>query len=82
MTTTFFADLPPFTSFRGVADAERYRAVPATWWVVVTDIVESTAAIAGGRYRDVNTVGAMGIAALQAADRIAAPPRRGGRRRR
>ena len=67
MASTFFHDLMPFSTFTGVTDDRYFQPVPKNWWVIVTDVVGSTKAIEAGRYRDVNTVGAMGIAAIQAA---------------
>lgn len=67
MASTFFRDLRSFTAFDHVTDDSYFRSAPESWWVIVTDVVGSTAAIETGRYRDVNTVGAMGIAAIQAA---------------
>src|SRR5690606_31797853 len=49
-------------------DPAVYRPVPDDWWLMVADIVRSTDAIAAGRYKDVNMVGAAVIAALLAVD--------------
>ncbi|WP_246102123.1 DUF3095 domain-containing protein [Methylobacterium terricola] len=60
-----YADLTPATDFLSILDDAAYRAVPEEWWVAVTDVVDSTGAIAAGRYRAVNFVGAAVIAALR-----------------
>ncbi|MGF3022740.1 DUF3095 domain-containing protein [Methylobacterium aquaticum] len=60
-----YADLPTATDFLSILDDAQYRAVPEDWWVAVTDVVDSTGAIAAGRYRAVNFVGAAVIAALR-----------------
>ncbi|MBY0298008.1 MAG: DUF3095 domain-containing protein [Methylobacterium sp.] len=60
-----YADLVPVTDFARVLDDGAYRAVPDGWWLAVTDIVESTAAIAAGRYKAVNYAGAAAIAAVR-----------------
>ncbi|WP_157064205.1 DUF3095 domain-containing protein, partial [Methylobacterium tarhaniae] len=60
-----YADLTPATDFLSILDDALYRAVPEGWWVAVTDVVDSTGAIAAGRYRAVNFVGAAVIAALR-----------------
>ncbi|MGX7708396.1 DUF3095 domain-containing protein [Methylobacterium sp. Gmos1] len=60
-----YADLTPATDFLSILDDAHYRAVPEGWWVAVTDVVDSTGAIAAGRYRAVNFVGAAVIAALR-----------------
>lgn len=59
----FYAGLPPFASFGEVVDGAHYRALPADWWVGVTDVVGSTAAIAAGRYKAVNMAGAAAVSA-------------------
>ncbi|MBK3407407.1 DUF3095 family protein, partial [Methylobacterium ajmalii] len=60
-----YADLTPATDFLSVLDDAQYRPVPDGWWVAVTDVVDSTGAIAAGRYRAVNFAGAAVIAALR-----------------
>ncbi|SFU43646.1 Protein of unknown function [Methylobacterium sp. 174MFSha1.1] len=60
-----YADLIPATDFLSILDDAHYRPVPEGWWVAVTDVVDSTGAIAAGRYRAVNFVGAAVIAALR-----------------
>ncbi|WP_407518789.1 DUF3095 family protein, partial [Methylobacterium oryzisoli] len=60
-----YGDLVPVTDFARVLDDDAYRAVPDAWWLAVTDIVESTAAIAAGRYKAVNYAGAAAIAAVR-----------------
>jgi Protein of unknown function (DUF3095) len=61
----FFAGLPLLQSARDTFDAARYAAAPDDWALVVTDIVDSTVAIADGRHKTVNFVAAMAIAALK-----------------
>jgi hypothetical protein len=61
---TFYAELKPFDTFRSIADVNSYRSLPADWIVGVTDVVQSTAAIAVGGYKAVNIVGAAVIAAV------------------
>lgn len=60
-----YRNLPTVSDFRACADLSNYRAVPADWWVLITDVRGSTKAIEAGRYREVNQVGAMGVAALK-----------------
>ncbi len=60
-----YADLTPATDFLSILEDAHYCAVPDGWWVAVTDVVDSTGAIAAGRYRAVNFVGAAVIAALR-----------------
>ena len=66
----FFSRLAPLPDFRAIANPQGFVPVPGGWSVAVTDVVNSTDAIARGRYKDVNAVGAMGIVALL----NAAPP--------
>ena len=61
---SFYAQLPAFTEFSGVADTGGYAPVPDDWIVCIADILQSTAAIAAGRYKDVNMVGVAVISAL------------------
>ncbi|WP_421981736.1 DUF3095 family protein [Roseibium sp.] len=60
----FYRELPSFSDFSNVADLEDYRAVPDDWYVLTADIVSSGKAVAEGRYKDVNMVGAAVIAAV------------------
>lgn len=67
MTATddgFYERLSPFTRFEGVLGPQNYHPVPDDWWVGVADIVDSTGAIAAGRYKAVNFAGAAVIAAV------------------
>lgn len=60
----FFETLPIFAAFEGVADAANYRALPEDWGLATADIVDSTGAIAAGRYKSVNMAGASVISAI------------------
>ena len=61
----FFANLPLLASSGEAFDLARYRSAPGDWLLAVTDIVDSTGAIAKGRHKTVNFAAAMGIAALR-----------------
>ena len=61
----FFAGLPLLSDSRDAFDVAQYRKAPDDWEMAVTDIVDSTAAIAKGRHKTVNFVAAMCIAALR-----------------
>ncbi len=69
----FYTDLPPFEEFDRVADPEAFVPVPDDWYVVLADIRGSTQAIAEGRYKDVNMLGAACITAACNAASDAAP---------
>lgn len=63
--TDCYLSLPSFCDFRQICDSRHYRTVPGDWSVIVTDVAGSTQLVEAGRYRDVNTVGAMPIAAVR-----------------
>jgi len=60
----FFAEIDRFDDFAGIAEPGNYRTAPDDWHVVIADIVDSTSAIAAGRYKDVNMIGAACINAV------------------
>jgi hypothetical protein len=60
----FYAELAPFKTFSDVVDPELYRQLPHDWSIGLADVVHSTEAIAEGRYKTVNTVGAAVLAAV------------------
>jgi hypothetical protein len=60
----FYRDLTPLSNFADVAEASNYAPAPNSWWVMISDVVDSTKAIEKGRYKEVNIVGALGIIAL------------------
>jgi hypothetical protein len=60
----FYSDLPVFTRFGDLTDPGLYHPLPADWAIGLADVVNSTEAIAAGRYKTVNTVGAAVIAAV------------------
>ncbi len=61
----FYANLPLLEKAGDTFDTARYRAAPDDWALVVTDIVDSTIAIANGAHKTVNFVAAMAIGALK-----------------
>ncbi|MBA5776325.1 DUF3095 domain-containing protein [Stappia sp. F7233] len=64
LESRFYADLPVFSDFSGIGDDAAYRPLPESWSLLACDIVRSSDAIAAGRYKDVNMVGAAAIAAV------------------
>jgi len=60
----FYDRLPVFEGFANVMDPARYRPLPDDWLIGLTDVVDSTKAIAAGRYKSVNTAGASVISGL------------------
>ncbi len=63
-TENFYAELPILTEFIELADPTRYVIAPDDWYVLITDIVGSTAAITAGNYKEVNLLGASSIIAV------------------
>lgn len=57
----FTSKLNIITQFRDIADFSQYTPLPETWYVAVTDVVDSTNAIDEGRYQEVNILGASAI---------------------
>lgn len=66
MSFDFYNQLPIITDFTQMAELEFYRDLPNDWMIIVTDIKGSTKAIAAGKYKDVNTIGAATISCVQA----------------
>ena len=61
MNRNFYSELPPFRDFEAFTEASHYCRVPDDWYVCVTDVVNSTQAIAAGKYKQVNLIGAASI---------------------
>jgi hypothetical protein len=60
----FFRNLKPISDFSLITDSRLHVDIPESWFVVITDVVGSTDEVQGGRYKDVNMVGAACIAAV------------------
>jgi hypothetical protein len=63
-TEKYYAELPVVTDFNAVTLAESYAPLPDDWHVALCDVRNSTAAVAAGKYKNVNTVGAAAITAV------------------
>ena len=61
---TFYGGIPVFRGFERLMDPSLYSPLPDDWIIGVSDIVESTRAIAANRYKAVNMAGAAVIAAV------------------
>ena len=59
----FYDDLPRRAAFADLANPALYTPLPDDWLVGTSDIVGSTAAIASGKYKTVNMIGAAVISA-------------------
>ncbi|MGE0159563.1 MAG: DUF3095 family protein [Gemmatimonadales bacterium] len=62
---SFYGSIEPVDSFEKLALRASYAPLPADWAIVAADVRNSTAAIDGGRYKHVNTVGVSVIAAVR-----------------
>ncbi len=60
----FYVRLPVFDRFSQLTDPGIYTPLPDGWIIGLSDIVRSTSAIQGGRYKEVNTAAASVIAAV------------------
>lgn len=60
-SSQFYAGLPLMENFFEASDERKYHPLPPDWHVAVTDIVDSSSAIASGRYKTVNLLGASPI---------------------
>lgn len=63
-TEHFYRDLPLLPSFLEVTNPDNFAPVPEDWFIVITDICNSTKAIEAGRYREVNLIGACSISVI------------------
>ena len=61
----FYNSLNVIQSFSEVSKTQHYKDAPSNWWVLITDIKNSTKAIQQGQYKNVNQVGATVIAAVK-----------------
>lgn len=70
----FYEGLPRIDTFPALSDSKIYTPLPDDWVIGTSDIVRSTEAIAAGRYKTVNMVGAAVISAqINAAEGRAFP---------
>lgn len=60
----FYKDLPSFSKLSAIGELDGYEPVPDDWVVLAADIVRSGAAVAEGRYKQVNLIGAAVISAV------------------
>lgn len=64
MSESFYAALPVIADFEAITRAQSYAPLPADWHVALCDVRNSTAAVADGKYRNVNSIGAAAITAI------------------
>lgn len=63
-TKSWHEKLPVLDDFSQVTDPTRFVPIPDDWWIGISDVVDSTAAIQAGRYKAVNLAGAATISAV------------------
>src|SRR3984957_18043325 len=63
MADGFYETIPVLDNFADAVRGENFRPLPDGWVVGFADVVGSTKAVADGRYKAVNMVGAGAIAA-------------------
>jgi hypothetical protein len=63
-SSDFYSRLSSFSSFPEFTLDRHFARAPDDWFVVITDVKGSTAAIEAGRYREVNTIGAASISVV------------------
>ena len=61
----FYASLAPIVSLADLTDPAHFHCAPRDWVVFITDVRGSTAAVAAGRYKEVNTIGVASILSAQ-----------------
>jgi len=59
MSSNFYESIPIFDEFAEAVRRENYCPLPDDWVVGFSDVVGSTQAVAQGRYKAVNVVGAV-----------------------
>lgn len=60
----FYQSLPKIHQFELALDAKQFHELPEDWVVVISDVFNSTQAIAQGQYRAINAVGGFTVAAM------------------
>lgn len=63
-SSNFYKNLPVLDHFFKVSDPENYHSLPDDWYIVITDIVNSTRAIGENRYKTVNILGVSSIVGM------------------
>ncbi|MDX2100525.1 MAG: DUF3095 family protein [Leptolyngbyaceae cyanobacterium bins.59] len=68
-STYFYNRLPHFRHFEKFTNFHSYHPLPEDWYVVMTDVVNSTQAIEAGQYKEVNIVAVLALTAIKNIDR-------------
>jgi len=70
----FYKNLKKMKSIKDIAKDSLYSQIPDDWFIVATDITDSTKAINQGKYKEVNMVGALTIVSILNIDKKADLP--------
>jgi DUF3095 family protein len=54
-----YDDIPFIPDFSSIFNYDYYYKPPPDWYIIITDIINSTTAILDGKYKDVNTAGSL-----------------------
>lgn len=63
-TSRFYENLQAYSDFSEFTNPQRYQPLPDDWYVVITDVKDSTKAIEKGAYKQVNAMGVASIVAI------------------
>ncbi|MBU3013811.1 DUF3095 domain-containing protein [Poseidonibacter lekithochrous] len=64
MNENFYLNLKVMDNLYSITNNEFYEDAPKDWFVVVSDVIDSTRAIEEGKYKEVNMVGALSIISI------------------
>lgn len=70
----FYSKLKVINSIEDISDDKIYSKLPEDWFVLASDIINSTKAISDGKYKEVNMVGALSIVSILNIDKKADLP--------
>ena len=68
-TTNFYKNLKHIDNFSKIMENSNYSKIPKEWFILVTDIKNSTKAIEDGKYKEVNFIAALTIIGILNIDR-------------
>ncbi len=60
----FYGNLPVLVEFAAITYGDNFQSVPDDWYIIITDVVDSTIAIEQGKYKHVNLIGSCCIVAI------------------
>lgn len=64
MNDNFYKDLKLLKDFSKISDTSAYKKLPDSWYVLVSDVTNSTKQIQEGKYKQINMVGALTIISI------------------